>query len=150
MAGITDTDPTDRFLAHYGVKGMKWGVRRLSKGRKSVSKSEFLAPKPVATPFPKNRPTPGVTDLSPKPIKQISDVELRNRINRIQMETQYSQLTNPKVETPDSKFKKGYQNFEKGHDAVKKIINVGKTAQSIHKLAKSDLIKDIAAMLSDD
>ena len=143
MAGIPNS--SDQFLAHYGVKGMKWGKRK-SKGA-AMSKTEFLNPKSVATPFPKNRPTPGVTDLSPKPIKQISDTELRNRINRIQMETQYKQLTEPKTDNPKSKAKVIGENFDKGHKAVKKILDVGKTAQAVYKLANSDLVKEIAKSL---
>ena len=143
MAGIPNS--SDQFLAHYGVKGMKWGKRKSKSA--SMSKTEFLNPKPVATPFPKKRPTPGVTDLSPKPIKQISDVELRNRINRIQMETQYKQLTDPKPVESKSKAKAIGENFDKGHKAVKKIIDVGKTAQAVYKLVNSDVVKDISKML---
>lgn len=62
---IVETDQP--YLSHYGVKGMKWGVRR---GRKTSSN-----------------------------IKNMSDTELRTRINRIQMERQYKELTKPKKST---------------------------------------------------
>ena len=134
MARITDS--SDQFLAHYGIPGMKWGKR---KAKGNMSKSEFLNPK--ATPFPRTRPpyTPkGVTDLSPKPIKKITDKELRERLNRIQMETQYKDLTEPKPKTATSKATEVYNNFEKGHSAVKKLMAVAKTAQSIYKLYDSN------------
>jgi len=145
MARITDS--SDQFLAHYGIPGMKWGKR---KAKGNMSKSEFLNPK--ATPFPRTRPpyTPkGVTDLSPKPIKKITDKELRERLNRIQMETQYKDLTEGKTEAPKSKVKSAIDNMEKGHKVVKGALTVAKTAQAIHKLAKSDLVKDIAEFLKD-
>lgn len=65
-------------LAHYGVKGQKWGVirKKLSSGRSS-SKSTPKAAKPQK-----------------EKAKDLSDTELRARINRLQMEQQYKQMTN--------------------------------------------------------
>lgn len=57
-------------LRHYGTKGMRWGIRK--KRGSSVKKASK----------PKKRS-----------IKDMSDAELRERINRINMERQYSQLT---------------------------------------------------------
>lgn len=62
----------DNELSHFGVKGMKWGVR---KSRTSTVESS-----------PRKK-------LKSKEIKSLSDDELRKRINRIQMEKQYKQLT---------------------------------------------------------
>lgn len=66
-------------LQHHGVLGMKWGIRRYqpySKG--GGKKGRYVGKKPVK----KENPT-----------KSMSDAELRNRINRLQMEKQYKQLT---------------------------------------------------------
>jgi hypothetical protein len=135
------TDSGDQFLAHYGIPGMKWG-RRSSKGSKGTASK----PKSTATPFKKNPnqdppPAKGVTDLRPKHIKRISDVELRQRLNRIQMETQYKELTDGKSSAPKSKAADAYEKFEKGHSAVKKLLAVAKTAQSIYKLYDSNEIR---------
>ena len=62
-------------LMHYGVKGMKWGVR---KGRRKSSTPEHDDYK---------------TAHSKTKVKSMSDAELRKRINRLQMENQYDQLT---------------------------------------------------------
>ena len=40
------TMETEEFLAHYGVKGMKWGVRRKSGGSDSSSNSQTGSAKP--------------------------------------------------------------------------------------------------------
>lgn len=73
-------------LMHYGVKGMKWGVRRtpaqLGHKPKGPSKAQRRAE-----------------------VKSMSDAELRSRINRIQMEKQYMQLTEPQL-SPGKKFVK--------------------------------------------
>ena len=58
------------FLAHHGVLGMKWGVRKDRGNRKAASGSE-------------------------KSYEPLSEQELRTRINRILLERQYNQLTAP-------------------------------------------------------
>lgn len=65
-------------LTHYGVLGMKWGIRKdrsrstSSTGKKSRKKQD--------------------------PIKKMSNEELRNRINRLQLEQQYKSLSGSKKE----------------------------------------------------
>ncbi|QED11506.1 hypothetical protein PP914_gp015 [Arthrobacter phage Qui] len=145
MARITD--PND-FLMHYGVLGMKWGKRKTTN---NASPSAM----PTHTPFVKNpNQSPprvkGATDISPKHVNRMTDVELRNRINRIQMEKQYKELVEGKTAEPKSKAAQHYENFEKGHKVVQKVLAVAKTVQAIHKLANSDLVKDIRMLVDED
>ena len=63
-------------LQHFGVKGMKWGVRR---NRKRININEDYT-----------------RAHSKKSVKEMSDSELRSRNNRLQMEMQYSNLTKKK------------------------------------------------------
>lgn len=60
-------DPIE--LQHVGVKGMKWGVRR-------------------------RRPSGG--ERRKNPVGLLSDAELKARINRIELENKYLQLTQPR------------------------------------------------------
>ena len=53
----------NRYLAHYGVKGMRWGVRRAEKK--------------------------AAREAANKRLKEMSDEELKTRLNRLNMEKQY-------------------------------------------------------------
>ena len=75
-------------LYHYGVKGMRWGVRKdiARNASEGFSSAGRLARSLKGTNSKKNRERMNE-------IRKISDDELRRRINRIQMERQYAQLT---------------------------------------------------------
>lgn len=60
------------YLAHFGVKGMQWGVR---KNRSSKSSSSSSSSKPQA--------------------KDMTDDDLKKAISRMQLEKQYSDLSSP-------------------------------------------------------
>lgn len=76
-------------LVHHGIKGQKWGVRRFQNkdgtltpaGRKRQKQDEG----PIHEDYSKSHNT--------KSVKSMSDKELRDRINRLNMERQYAQLT---------------------------------------------------------
>lgn len=60
-------------LMHYGIKGMKWGVRKKRTYHEDYKKAH-----------------------DKKSVRDMSDKELRERNNRLQMEQQYAQLTKRK------------------------------------------------------
>lgn len=70
-------------LQHYGVLGMKWG-RRKAAGSSSTSSNKKARSEPHDD-YKKAH--------SSKNVKTMSDKELRDRINRLQMEKQYKQLS---------------------------------------------------------
>ena len=75
-------------LSHWGIKGMKWGQRRYQNKDGSL------------TPAGKKRYDDSHEDYrrahDKKSVKQMSDRELRERNNRLQMERQYADLTKKK------------------------------------------------------
>ena len=85
----------DNELYHHGVKGMKWGVRktpvRSSSGVTQKRKSNTLSL------FKKKKTTRKVSSANSSPaqtksIKDMSDDELRKKIERVQLEQDYLQL----------------------------------------------------------
>lgn len=99
-------------LYHYGVQGMKWGVRRshaqvhtdtVNRQTKKLSRVSDIG-KHTSNAFNTASDLAGRASRSGKPSKKVkkelstmSDQELRNRINRMQMEQQYASLNPSKV-----------------------------------------------------
>jgi len=97
----------DNALIHYGILGMKWGIRRtpkrLARARGRSKTDEIHEDYKKAH--------------TSKSIKSMSDAELRSRLNRIQMEQQYSQLSK--------------SNVSKGKKYTQKIIKAGTTVATV-------------------
>lgn len=77
-------------LYHHGIKGMRWGIRRYQKEDGSL------------TPAGKKRKSESlhedyIKSHTRKSSKSMSDAELRSRINRLEMERKYTQLSTEHV-----------------------------------------------------
>ena len=78
-------------LCHFGIKGMKWGIRRYQNkdgsltatGKKRYNEGEQS---------PKEKPASSSSSNRSRSISELSDAELRTRINRLNLEKQYKQL----------------------------------------------------------
>lgn len=82
-------------LTHYGVKGMKWGVRRTPAqlGHKISSKLRRNKKSSDETKAEETKKAPAAKKTSTtKNAKDMTDEELRQAINRLQMEQQYKNL----------------------------------------------------------
>ena len=130
----------DNELYHHGVKGMKWGVRktpvRSSSGATRKRKSNTLSL------FKKKKTTRKVSSANSSPaqtksIKDMSDDELRKRIERVRLEQQYQQL-NPKT-------------VSRGQRIAKRIMNniIVPAAEDIGKqVVKSIMVNGVNKALS--
>lgn len=82
-------------LYHHGIKGMKWGVRRtpeqLERARGYADEGVKIAKsgKKINDSVANIR----ITKNSAKDLSSMSDQELRDRVNRMNLERQYSSLT---------------------------------------------------------
>lgn len=90
------------FLAHYGILGMRWGVRRTPEQLERASG-------PPAE----------------KPVSELSDDEIQQRIDRINLERRYKDLTKPEVQKKSARGKAFCEDLLKdiGGNVVK---NLGK------------------------
>lgn len=78
-------------LYHFGIKGMKWGIRRYQNkdgsltaaGKKRYNEGEQSSSEKTTSSTSSNRS---------RSISELSDTELRTRINRLNLEKQYRQL----------------------------------------------------------
>lgn len=86
-------------LMHYGVPGMKWGVRRTPAqlGRKKTSSSKSLFEKKKPKPKAKSESSKKETAPKSKSVKEMSDEELNAAISRLQLEQRYKELSPQKV-----------------------------------------------------
>ena len=90
----------DNELYHHGVKGMKWGVKktpvRSSSGntRKQKFNTMSLFKKKKIT---RNASVAKSSPAKTKSVKDMSDDELRRKIERVRLEQQYQQLNPPTV-----------------------------------------------------
>ncbi len=101
---------TKEFLEHYGTKGMKWGVRK--KPGSGVKKTAAKKPKTKAS---KKTDTGRGTKT-----KNLSDKDLKARVNRLNMEKQYKTLRSENAGA-----------ISRGAKATKKIVSSSaKTALS--------------------
>lgn len=78
-------------LYHYGILGMKWGIRRFQPYPKGKGhKGKFLGKKSKSQ---KKAEKERAKPPSKKAIKDMSDQELREVVDRLQMEKRYRDLT---------------------------------------------------------
>jgi hypothetical protein len=117
--GRPDHSVGNRSLTHYGIKGMKWGVRR-SDAQLSSSRA---APRPQLSDDAKtaNRLN---NKIQTKGTGSLSNQEMRQFLERMDLERRYAQT----MSSPPGK-----STADRGHDQVKKLLAYGQTYENVRK-----------------
>lgn len=85
-------DTTDKVLEHHGVKGMKWGQRKRSGGSGLHSKSMSEIRK-TKTSEDSSKATQTHEKIKVAGTKSVSNAELQHLVNRMNLEQQFSRLS---------------------------------------------------------
>lgn len=123
----------DQVLAHHGVKGMKWGVRRDSSSSGSSSSS---------TSKPASSDSKAASAANSKAhngggLHVLSNHELQQAITRMNLESQYRNLTTTAHKSE----------LDKGLHTTQKILKIGKTAEDVRKFLDTPTGKAVKAGL---
>lgn len=110
---IGDVEIPDDTIAHYGVKGMKWGVRR-SRAQIDADSEDATRVKNIRAKAKTNRTT-----------NVLSNKELQDAITRMNLERQYSSLT-AKPST-----------VKRGQSAAKDLVSLGNTINAVIQFKRS-------------
>jgi hypothetical protein len=111
-------------LIHYGIKGMKWGVRR-SEAQLARSKS---SPKPQLSEDAKNVNRLH-NKIETKGTGSLSNQEMRQFLERVDLERRYNQT----MSSPPGKSR-----MDRGHDQVKKYLGMAQTYDQVRKFLETD------------
>lgn len=119
---VEHSEDVDNILAHFGILGMKWGVRRKT-GSNGLVGSKGRSAKQRSEDYIKSR------EIKSKGYKNLSTKELQDLTKRMQLEKQLRELT--------------VSDYTKGHEAVKAVLAVGTTVASIYALSQTPMGKAI-------
>lgn len=126
----------DNYLAHFGIKGMKWGVRRFqnedgsltNEGKARYDTGKLKVSIVNGTDKPASErivqlPQMEMRKNKHKKLSQMTDQELRDSINRMNMEKQYKQLVaEQKGKKGRGNDQGGNQGFRNNHPLLKQLF----------------------------
>jgi len=127
---MTKAEQIDDFLAHYGVKGMRWGVRRDRDGGKGS--------------VDKHSSTPSADHIqaraaASKSVSSLSNQELKVLVERMNLESQYNRLSSGNNNGAKAFVQKALQNAAQNYvqSLAQRVLT--STGEALLKLALAKL-----------
>ena len=111
-------------IQHSGVLGMKWGIRRSKKSNGQNNKKQESTQQKQNSQHKKSQV---VGSKEAKATKHMTNAELQERINRLQLERQYKALTTPQKKS----------NLTRINEATQYIQNIAKVSASAYSIYKT-------------
>lgn len=108
------------YISHFGVKGMKWGIRRYQ------NKDGSLTPEGRKR-YGRSEDSEKVRELRKKPISAMSNQELETVIRRMNLERQYRNLKSSEINS--------------GKKKAKEVLDYANTASQFYNLYNSPMGK---------
>ena len=146
------TEDIDAFLAHYGVKGMRWGVRRDRGNSGSSSKGQANASDASSKPKKSTKRQENLSRYSDdklaskvsekKGLDALSDAELSKLTKRMQLEQSYRELSakRPRERSKAEKFLNGAKILGQSANQLTEFIN-SPAGKKLGELAKKKAAK---------
>ena len=114
-------------IYHFGIKGMKWGIRRYQNKDGSLTAA--------------GKKRYGDSSSVNNEIKDLTDQELRDRINRLNLERQYRDLTTPSGQKQTNKGKQFVTSVleTSGKNIATQLVTYG-IGTAVNKLFKANIV----------
>lgn len=119
---LPDNWDTDEELAHYGIKGMKWGVRRYQNKDGSYTSAGLRRRSQTSSDYEETK------ELRKKNYKELSDSELKRLNKRLNLESEYRRL-NP-------------QGIERGKKIARDIVATAGLIGGLYAIGNSPYVRD--------
>lgn len=122
-----DDSAVASFLEHFGIRGMKWGVRKSRSGSSTPAAPTHKPEKKTSADFKR------IKKARSKHPSELSNKQLKDLNERLNLEKQFKELTT-KVDA---------KKIDVGHDKVKYLLGFATTATTAYAVSKSPLAKDV-------